>query len=380
MRVLTLTPFYPTASDDGAGCFVAEPIRALDNLGVESCVIAVQPYYRDTVAPDTIVPRSNWVRFAAAPGGFGLASAGAFLYARLLLGVRRLHSAHPFDLIHAHAALPCGHAASLLSRDLRVPYVVTVHGLDAYFNRQVTRIAGRWCQRKAESVYASAARVICISTKVAEQVTIGDTANAATTVIYNGVDPELFGGAGPEAHSPTLLSIGNLIPIKGHEVLLRALAAVKERCSDLQCEIIGDGPELPHLKELAVQLGIASNVRFLLRQSRRQVADAMRRCTIFALPSRYEGLGCVYLEAMAAEKAAIACHGQGIDEIIQHRENGWLVETGNWHDLADAIALLIEKRDLRARIGRAARGTILEGFTLAHQASRLAQVYRECAA
>ena len=114
---------------------------------------------------------------------------------------------------------------------------------------------------------------------------------------------------------------GNLIPIKGHDLLLRAFAAIQDRLpaisAALSLEIIGDGPERARLEQLAQELGIAAKVHFLGRQSRRAVADAMRRATVFALPSRYEGLGCVYLEAMSAGKPVIACQGQGIEEVIR---------------------------------------------------------------
>jgi len=98
------------------------------------------------------------------------------------------------------------------------------------------------------------------------------------------------------------------------------------------------------------------------------------------LPSRYEGLGCVYLEAMASEKPVIACRGQGIDEIIRHGSNGWLIDPGNLQQLIAALAMLLQNVTLRGQIGQAARRTILQSLTSAHQATQLAAVYRECLA
>ena len=106
----------------------------------------------------------------------------------------------------------------------------------------------------------------------------------------------------------------------------------------------------------------------------------MRGCTIFALPSRYEGLGCVYLEAMSAANPVIACRGQGIEEVILHGSNGWLVDPGDLVGLSAAMFELLENPQRRQQMGDSARRTILNGFTLAHQAERLARVYRECAA
>jgi glycosyltransferase involved in cell wall biosynthesis len=171
--------------------------------------------------------------------------------------------------------------------------------------------------------------------------------------------------------------VGNLIPIKGHELLLRAAASLAPEFPTLRWEFIGDGSERSRLQILAQQLRIDARIRFLGRQSRQQVAAAMRRCTLFALPSRYEGLGNVYLEAMSTGKAAIGCRGQGIAEIIQHGSNGFLVGPDNEKELTLAIAMLLRDESRRRNIGVAARDTILERLTLAHQAESLKRIYRE---
>jgi teichuronic acid biosynthesis glycosyltransferase TuaC len=379
MRVLTLTPFYPTAFDDGAGGFVAEPLRELQHLGTDSCILAVRPLHRSSAEPSSAAPHATWIRYPSIPGGIGLASAGAFLYARLIPRVRDLLRFRKIDLIHAHAALPCGHAAALLSRELNIPFVVTVHGLDAFFDNQVHGYAGAWCHRVARMVYRTASRVICISDKVAEKVHSGARSPVSTSVIYNGVDTEIFSPTADDC-SNVILSAGNLIPIKGHELLLRALAVVLPCYPQISCEIIGDGPERKRLSVLARECKIGDKVSFLGRQSRKQVAEAMRRCALFALPSRYEGLGCVYLEAMAAGKAVIACRRQGIDEIIQHESNGWLIEPGNLQELITALTVLLSNSQLRRQLGEAARRTVLQGLTLSDQAAQLMVLYRECVA
>jgi teichuronic acid biosynthesis glycosyltransferase TuaC len=380
IRVLTLTPFYPTASDDGAGGFIAEPLRELERLGIDSCVLAVRPLHRSIAESSPSAPVAIWTRYPSIPGGIGLSSSGAFLYASLISRVRKLHQGRRIDLIHAHAALPCGHAAVLLSQELHIPCVVTVHGLDVYFDNQVHGYAGERCKRVAQFVYRSASRVICISDKVAERMVDGIGTAANKRVIYNGVDTQMFSPAATDCASNTILSVGNLIPIKGHELLLRALAAVLPQYPNISCEIIGDGPERQRLAGLARECKIADQVRFLGRQSRKHVAEAMRRCSLFVLPSRYEGLGCVYLEAMSAEKPVVACRGQGIDEIIRHGSNGWLIDPGNLHELTAAILVLVQSLKLRQQLGEAARRTILQGFTSSHQAAELMLLYRECVA
>jgi glycosyltransferase involved in cell wall biosynthesis len=104
----------------------------------------------------------------------------------------------------------------------------------------------------------------------------------------------------------------------------------------------------------------------------------MRRATVFALPSRYEGLGCVYLEAMAAGKPVVACLGQGIDEVIKPGLNGCLIKPDDLEELIDTLTRLLQQTEIRRKMGDAARRTILQRYTLAEQAARLFRLYREC--
>lgn len=266
----------------------------------------------------------------------------------------------------------------LLNRELGIPYVVSVHGLDAFCTEQVRGRAGQWCRRISERVYAASKRVICISERVREQVLQGMGSACRTSVVYNAVDANLFSPAAEQVSQMSILSVGNLIPIKGHDTLLRAFASLVPDFPDLNLDIIGQGPEFTRLQQLAQELHLHQRVHFLGRQSRAQVAEAMRKCTIFALPSRYEGLGCVYLEAMACAKPAIGCRGQGIAEVIRHGSNGYLVGPDNPRELSLAMNLLLRDPDRRRNLGQVARDTVLDAFTLPHQAERLARIYREC--
>ena len=166
LHVLTLTPFYPTLGDDALGCFVAEPLPWIEQLGVVNSVIAVRPFYYGRVRPSQAAVPARWSHFFSLPGNFGLSSSGAFLFASILPRVRRLHRLNPVHVIHSHSALPCGHAAALLSRELHVPFVVTVHGLDAFSTYQMRGCVREWRKRVSQMVYRSASRVICVSDKV----------------------------------------------------------------------------------------------------------------------------------------------------------------------------------------------------------------------
>jgi teichuronic acid biosynthesis glycosyltransferase TuaC len=380
IHVLTLTPFFPSEQDEAAGCFVAEPLRALADRGVISDVFALQPFYRAKQASRADHSPAKWYRYASWPRSAGLPAAGAFAFARIVGRVRELHRDRHIDLIHAHAPLPCGHTAMLLSAELGIPYVVSVHGLDVFSSDHLHGRASQWCERISQRVYRASRRVVCISEHVREKVLEG-ARGCRTSVVYNGVDANLFSAAAAsESASPLVLSVGNLIPIKGHDALIRASASLRSEFPKLKLEIIGEGPERDRLVELTRKLGIEDAVQFRGRQPRAEIAAAMQRCTVFALPSRYEGLGCVYLEAMAVGKPVIGCRDQGIAEIIQQGTNGFLVGPGNEKELTLALAMLLRNETLRRSLGAIARDTVLERFTLAQQAENLARIYRESSA
>src|SRR5271157_1348758 len=326
LHVLTLTPFFPSRQNEVSGCFIAEPIEQLRQFGVDSIVIAVAPIYYPRQQPSAAAV-AEWVRFPQVPGNLGLSSAGKSLYVRLLRRVQKLHGTKPIDLIHAHAALPCGHAAALLSKRLNIPFVVTLHGLDV-FNTCFT--GGRpavWRRKVSMDVYRAARTIICISGKMQDVLKAGTTAQIRSTVVHNGVNPILFSPnlVASASSDPEILMVGNLQRSKGHELVLQAIAKLQPSFPKLRCRIIGEGRDRAQFQALAGGLGIASQVQFVGRQSRSEVAEAMRRCSVFALPSRNEGLGCVYLEAMSCAKPVIACRGQGIEEVIEHEKNGWLI-------------------------------------------------------
>jgi glycosyltransferase involved in cell wall biosynthesis len=375
-HVLTLTPFYPSEGNEVSGGFVAEPLRELQTRGVENSVLAVDAIYRPTRKASREFP-AEWIRYPQIPGTYGLSSSGKFLGALLWNRVRKLHRDFPVSVIHAHAALPCGYAAAYLSRRLGIPFVVTIHGMDVFNSCFQQGITAGWRRNASLRVYRSARRVICVSDKVRRLLTAGMSAEVAAEVVYNGVDPRLFEPGPAGASTPAILVVGNLLAIKGHELVLRALGRLKDSRPRLQCHIIGEGVERNHLMGLARDLGIGDQVHFLGRRSRSEVAAAMRECMVFVLPSRYEGLGCVYLEAMACGKPVIGCQGQGIDEVIQHESNGWLIPVDGLQQLVQGLQRLLDDSELRARIGQTARQTILDKLTLSCQAEKLVKIYEE---
>ena len=245
LHVLTLTPFFPSAGDEVSGCFIAEPARQLEQFGVTSSIIAVTQIYHRRKEPHPSAP-SHWLRYPQIPGTLGLSSAGRWLYARLRAEVPRLRREGPISVIHAHAALPCGHAAALLSRYWNIPFVVTLHGLDVFNTCFRSGAPAAWRRRASIEVYAAARMVICVSERVQRLLRDGMQEDVRSTVVYNGTDTDFFSPA-PAGTALRLekeiLIVGNLLVSKGHELVLRAIRQLETSFPQLRCRVIGEGPD-----------------------------------------------------------------------------------------------------------------------------------------
>jgi glycosyltransferase involved in cell wall biosynthesis len=160
---------------------------------------------------------------------------------------------------------------------------------------------------------------------------------------------------------PRLVCIGRLIPIKGHLVLLRALAQARERVPEVTLGVAGRGPLAPALEAYAADLGIADAVRFLGFVS--GVERAIEESAIVVVPSLGEGFGMVALEAMERARPVIASSVGGLPEIVADGETGLVVPPADADALAEAIVSLASDLPRAAAMGAAGRERALARFT-----------------
>jgi len=159
-----------------------------------------------------------------------------------------------------------------------------------------------------------------------------------------------------------LLSVARLHVAKGHDVLLRAVAALVERGYQPTLRIAGSGPEAENLQRLAAELGIAGRVRFLGSIAEDQIIQEMKSADLFVLASHAEPLGVAYMEAMAMAVPTIGTNAGGVPEIISNGVDGILVPPGDAAALADAIADLMSDQRHRRELGAAGRAKIVRCF------------------
>jgi glycosyltransferase involved in cell wall biosynthesis len=160
---------------------------------------------------------------------------------------------------------------------------------------------------------------------------------------------------GDEATPPAVLTVAHMYPRKNVAVLLRACARLRAGGVPFQGWIVGDGPCRRAWERLRDDLGLRGTVEFLGTVSRRALADRYRRAAVFCLPSRQEGFGIVFLEAMAHGKPIVAARAAAVPETVPDGEVGLLADPNDAEAFADSLAALLGDRDLRRRMGAAGR-------------------------
>jgi glycosyltransferase involved in cell wall biosynthesis len=199
-------------------------------------------------------------------------------------------------------------------------------------------------------------------------------------VVRCGVDTGTGGQRSPENGRPAqILAVGRLVEKKGFDVLLRALAAIRQEGLDFTCRLVGDGPERGRLTDLISRLGLVDSVRLEGARSHQQVQQWMQQADLFVLPCQSarsgdrDGIPVVLMEAMAAELPVISGDLPTIRELVRHGQNGWLVPPGRVEPLQEAILQLMHESELRRRLAVAGRRWVEIEFSQAINIDRLSQ-------
>jgi L-malate glycosyltransferase len=170
-------------------------------------------------------------------------------------------------------------------------------------------------------------------------------------------------------------SVGRLEEQKGHTHLLAALPELRREIPDLVLLLVGEGRRQEALRRQVHDLGLESAVRFL--GTRRDLPEIYRALDLFVFPSLWEGLPLALLKAMGAGLPVVATRVSGSQEAVIDGVNGRLVAPGDSQALARAILAIYRDKEMRPRLGAAARRTVTAQYSLAAMLERLAALYEE---
>jgi phosphatidylinositol alpha-1,6-mannosyltransferase len=199
-----------------------------------------------------------------------------------------------------------------------------------------------------------------------------------------GLDPDLeerLATAAPVSPPPEFPIIGRVVltvgrwdrneQYKGADTLIAALPHVLGAAPDTTLALIGDGNDRPRLEQLARQLDVLEHTRFLSGLTPDELFACYAHCDVFALPSRGEGFGLVFLEAMAHGKPVIGGAHGGIPDIVVDGETGLLVPHGDVPRLAQALELLLANPSRAREMGERGKDRVAKMFSFAQFQSRL---------
>ena len=360
----------------GAAALVTNWVTFLHESGhqVEVCTVYSKGQFSDQLENAGIPVYS----FDLDPQGLNLQPKRKYDF-RYLPSLINLIRRSNYEIVHVHL-FPTSLVAAISS--LFAPesqYVLSEHSV---YNRRrhykVLKVLD-WV------IYHRYMRIIAVSDEVkAALIEWLPGIESKVVVVHNGIDPNSFYAStedmsslrddlGIQINEKVLLYAGRLLPEKGADVLLSALTFISSRNLTFKVLIAGDGPLLNQLHNFVINHSLGDRVAFLGR--RNDIPLLLNLADLVVIPSRWEGLPMLLLEAMAASKTVIATNVGGIPGVIKHKVNGWLIPPEDPKLLNESIIYLLENEEQRNKLGIRAFQTINENFSIETSIIKLIKIY-----
>jgi glycogen(starch) synthase len=381
MRVLMLSWEYPPFVVGGIAAHVGGLAHAMARLGHEVVVCTLQRHEPGSppVADDEIVDGIRVLRASADLPWLpedDLVARMASANHQLVGMTAHLGSWRP-DVVHAHDWLVAW-AGDTLKAVWGVPLVATIHatergrhgghlppGMPAAINA-----VEWWLTYQAREVIA------CSRFMVREVVSGFELPVEKVHLVPNGVDPLRWQQPdGTAAREPLVVAWGRVQYEKGFQVLVRAIAELRQRVPGVHCIIAGRGTYLPELQTQIDVEGVTDIVDLAGFVPDDELHRILRRAGCVIIPSLYEPFGIVALEGMAAGAPTIVARTGGLAEIVDGTGAGLLFEPGNHHDLADRISSVLTDPALAASMTARAAELIDDHYTWDAIAATTLDVY-----
>ncbi|HEX6628147.1 MAG TPA: glycosyltransferase family 4 protein [Gemmatimonadaceae bacterium] len=286
-------------------------------------------------------------------------------------------SAPKFDVLHCGNIRPVGYGVRWTNRQLGLPYLVYVNGGDLLRERRksegsaVKRMSARSIMGNAAGVVATSKWVAQLATDVMKEVGVEKVPPVAALDL--GTDPVHFNpsrdtgalrrrwGVG---NAPIMLTVARLVPHKGQDMGIRALAMLSHDFPELRYIMVGEGHDEQRLRELARELGVADKVGFVGAMRDDELPEAYATSTIYLGASRVdkeinvEGFGISFLEAGASGVPSVAGDSGGVRSAVRDGDTGIVVPPTDVDGIADAIRSLLLNEGRRRQMGQAARRAV----------------------
>ncbi|MEM4452263.1 MAG: glycosyltransferase family 4 protein [Ignisphaera sp.] len=266
------------------------------------------------------------------------------------------------DVIHIHSYMQWHSDLSvILSERVNKPCVLTIHAY-GYYNGWLLGMLSKLYHRSIAKYFLNKPDLVIVLDPIAYKFFTKLVPESKIRMIPNGIDYSRFSVAVPQEtlqriksslklKRHVILYVGQLIPRKGVETLIRAFKLlVKKGYSDISLLIVGDGPEYDKLLKLMGSLQLTENVRILRNVSDDFLVFLYKVADLFVLPSYYEGLPTVILEAFASGLPVIATKVGGIPWLIKSSKAGVLIEPGDYASLSKAIENMLTDDSARKRM------------------------------
>ncbi len=328
----------------GAETMLADIVNEQVNRGDEVEILIVNRGENEVVM-NSIDRRVRISRFDRTPG-----AAPLWLMARLNLFVLRRRP----DVVHLHM-----HKLTGLLKVMKNRTLFTVHALNIPMK------------------YAAGNKMAAISDAVSEDVRNRVT-NARIRVVRNGINTSAIRVRSKELYTlpVRIVQVSRLVAeIKGQDILIKAVALLKQRGYDVKCTFIGEGPDLEMLQSLAKKEGVADRMTFTGNLPRKKIYESLADYDMMCHPSRFEGFGLTVAEGMAAGLPLVVPEGGGPWEVA---DKGRLAETftsGNAEACADAIARVVDGYEGNLERAEEAREYVEREFSVKRMVSEYADIY-----
>lgn len=288
-----------------------------------------------------------------------------FFWPKWLKGVvtvYREYKRHGCEQIVAAQLLPVGSMAYVLHKMFKIPYVVQLYGMDLAMAKASPRK-----RQLAERVLLAASH--CLVNSQATGKLLETFGVKKYTVVYPIPRVVVSVAAKEVGDRRVLLSVGRLVPRKGHDLVIQALPRLLKTYPRLRYEIVGDGPHRDQLEILVREKNLQDCVTFHGSLSDQERNAWLAACEMLVMPARetgddVEGFGMVFLEAYAFSKPVIGGKSGGVSEAVRDGETGLLVDPASVDEMAAAIDQLLSDRAFAQKLGQQGKALLQTDFSL----------------